>query len=69
MPRVQLQQPVGKCGKLEEIIFLFDRFGGTPAFGARRAGSNRIHVEFVEHAVLAGVVALVDVSVVPDAPK
>ena len=65
---VQLQELVLKRRKLEEVIFFAHRFRGTAALGAGSAGADRIHVEFVEDAILAGVVSLVDVAVVADAP-
>ena len=66
---VQLQQLVLKRRKPEEVILFLHRFGRASALGAGRARSHRIHVEFVEHAILAGIGALVDVPVVTNAPE
>src|SRR5204863_4161872 len=63
---VQLDQLVLECRQLKKIVFFFYRFRWSPTLGAGSAGSNGIHIKFIEDAVLAGVTAFVDVSVIAD---
>ena len=66
---VELQQLVLKRRELEEVVLFGDGLGRTAAVGARIAGLGIVDVQLVEHAVLAGVRALVDVAVVEAALK
>src|SRR5581483_7604499 len=50
--------------RLEKVIFLLDAFRGASALRARRARPDCVHVKFVEYAVLACVMAFIDVAVV-----
>ena len=65
---VEVEQRFGECRKLEEVVLFFHGFGRASALRAGRAGADSVNVEFVEHAVLAGIAALVDVTVVADTP-
>src|SRR4029079_17628238 len=66
---VERKQWFCKCGELEEVVLFLDGFGGAAALGARFSRPY-FHVHLVKHAVLAGVAALIDVSVVANAsPK
>ena len=60
---VKIEQRLLERGKLEEIIFFGDGFGGAAAIGTIFAGLGVVHVSVVVDAVLAGVVAFVDVAV------
>ena len=60
--RVQLNQPLLKCRQLEKIILFLHRLRRPPALRARRSRPHRIHIQFVIHAILASVMALVDVA-------
>ena len=64
---VKLDKAILKGREFEKIILLFNGFGGAAAFGAGRARANRIHIELVRDAVLAGVVALVNETGILDA--
>src|SRR5690348_14382914 len=66
---VQLQQLFLKSRELEKVIFLAHRFCGPSALWARRSRTGGIHVEFVENAILPGVLALVDETVVAQAAE
>src|SRR5205814_8556592 len=57
--RVELQQLFGKGGKLEVVIFFADGLCGAATLGAGRASAQRIHVQFIEDAVLPRVLAFV----------
>src|SRR5712672_1746565 len=59
---VKIQQRLLKCRELEEIIFLGNRLGRTPAIRAILAGLY-VHVSIVVNAVLPGVVTGVNVSI------
>ena len=61
---VEADQLVLKCRELEKIIFFLHRFRGATALRAGRTRTDGIDVEFVKHAILAGVVALIDVAVI-----
>jgi hypothetical protein len=59
---VEIQQLVSKGRELEVVILFADSFRRAPAFRTRRAGSHGIHIKLVKHAILAGVGALIDVT-------
>src|SRR6202521_1632233 len=61
---VEADQLVLKRGELEKIIFFLHRFRGAAALRAGRTRTDGIYIEFVKHAILACVVALVDVAVI-----
>ncbi len=63
---VEFEQLVLERRELEEVIFFVDGFGDPSASRAGIAGLRAIDVELIGHAVLAGVGALVDESVVAD---
>src|SRR2546422_838107 len=58
-----------KRRKLEEVVFLLHHFRRPPTLGAGRARPHGIYVQFVEYAILAGVMSLVDIAVVADLPE
>src|SRR5581483_3712859 len=60
---VELQQPVLEFGELEIEILFGDRLRGPSAIRARIAGFRFADVEFVEDAILSGVGAFVDITV------
>src|SRR5437870_6475298 len=55
--------------KLEEVVFLLHHFRRPPTLGAGRARPHGIYVQFVEYAILASVMSLVDIAVVADPPE
>src|ERR1035437_8346271 len=57
---VELQEFSGVFGKLEIIIFFGDGFGGAAAIRAGTAGLGVVHIGVIEDAVLAGVVAFIN---------
>ena len=61
---VEADELILECRELEIVIFFVDGFGGASAIRARSAGADGVDVEFVGDAVLAGVSAFVDESVI-----
>ena len=59
---VELEQPLLERRKLEVEILLGDGFGGASAIRAGIARLGFVDVQLIEDAILAGVVALVDVA-------
>ena len=66
---VEIQQLLLERGQFEVVVLFGDGFGGASAFGARVARFRVVHVELIEHAILAGVAAFVDVAVVEAAAE
>ena len=60
---IEIKQRFLECGKLEEIVFFGEGFGGAAAVGTIVTGLSVVHKSVVVDAVLAGVVAFVDVAV------
>src|SRR6185437_6718504 len=61
------QQLVGKGGELEVIVLFAYGFRRTAALWARRAGTNRIDIKFVEDTILAGIRTLINEAFFLDA--
>ena len=66
---IKCQQLLGVFGKAEIEIFLDHGFRGAAAIGARIAGLRVVHVGVVEDAVLAGVVAFINLAAVAAAAE
>ena len=61
---VQLKKFLLESGELKKIIFFLHRLGGAATLRAGCTRADCVHVKLVKDAVLAGVVALVDKTVV-----
>src|SRR5215813_10618277 len=60
VPRVMLQQLVRESRELEVIVLFADSLSRPSTLRAGRSWAGSVNVKLVEHAVLAGVCALVD---------
>ncbi len=60
---VKIEQRLFECGEFKEVVFFGESFERAPAIGTVVAGLGIIHKSVVVDAVLAGVMALVDVAV------
>jgi len=66
---VEIEQWFLESGKLEEIVFFGEGFSRAVAVGTIVAGFGVVHESVVVDAVLAGVMAFVDVTVFPKSLK
>src|SRR5205807_9931934 len=67
--RIKFEQLILKSRQLEEIILLLYGLGRPSAVRTGSARFRTIHIELVGHAILSGVSAFVDVTVVTNAAK
>src|SRR5436853_6013382 len=65
---IETEQLVLKRRELEEVVFFMNRLGGAPALRTGRAGADRIDVQLVVDAILSGVRALVDITIIANLP-